>query len=148
MTSWYCCRPARQLGARRRVPIRNWIAIGLLFGIGALTVLLLGPYYNLSFRFDPQELLDQYVGASPAGQPVGDVSGAGTPDQGRLCEERPGRATDARGISTRIGPAPTADPRLVPVHRPGARSRSGVLSLHREGDIRGQERPLQHCQRD
>jgi hypothetical protein len=47
MTSSYCCRPARQLGARRRVPIRNWIAIGLLFGIGALTVLLLGPYYNL-----------------------------------------------------------------------------------------------------
>ncbi len=69
MTSSSCCRPARQLGARRRVPIRNWIAIGLLFEIGALTVLLLGPYYNLSFRFDPQELLDQYVEAPQPASP-------------------------------------------------------------------------------
>ena len=33
----------------------------LLLATGALTVGLLWPYYNLSFRFDPQNLLDRYV---------------------------------------------------------------------------------------
>src|SRR5918995_6440774 len=35
----------------------DWIALGLLFAIGALAVLMLWPYYNLTFRFDPQGLL-------------------------------------------------------------------------------------------
>ena len=39
----------------------DWLAVGLLLGIGALTVVLLWPYYNLSFRFDAQDLLDRYV---------------------------------------------------------------------------------------
>jgi len=39
----------------------DWLAISLLLGIGALTVALLWPYYNLTFRFDPQDLLDTYV---------------------------------------------------------------------------------------
>jgi uncharacterized membrane protein len=39
----------------------DWLAVGLLLGIGALTVVLLWPYYNLSFRFDAQDLLDTYV---------------------------------------------------------------------------------------
>ncbi len=43
------------------VPTWNWIAIGLLLAIGALAVLMLWPYYNLSFRFDAGELLDRYV---------------------------------------------------------------------------------------
>jgi hypothetical protein len=33
----------------------------VLLAIGALTVALLWPYYNLSFRFDAQDLLDRYV---------------------------------------------------------------------------------------
>jgi hypothetical protein len=39
----------------------DWIALGLLFAIGALAVLLLWPYYNLTFRFDPEDLLVRYV---------------------------------------------------------------------------------------
>jgi hypothetical protein len=39
----------------------DWLAVLLLLAIGALTVLLLWPYYNLSFRFDAQDLLDRYV---------------------------------------------------------------------------------------
>ena len=39
----------------------DWIALGLLVAIGALSVFLLWPYYNLSFRFDPPDLLARYV---------------------------------------------------------------------------------------
>jgi uncharacterized membrane protein len=39
----------------------DWIALGLLFAIGALAVLMLWPYYNLTFRFDPEDLLGRYV---------------------------------------------------------------------------------------
>ena len=39
----------------------DWIALGLLFAIGALAVFPLWPYYNLTFRFDPEELLARYV---------------------------------------------------------------------------------------
>jgi uncharacterized membrane protein len=43
----------------------DWLAVVLLLAIGALTVVLLWPYYNLSFRFDPQDLLDRYVDSQP-----------------------------------------------------------------------------------
>jgi hypothetical protein len=39
----------------------DWTALGLLFAIGALAVLMLWPYYNLTFRFDPEDLLARYV---------------------------------------------------------------------------------------
>lgn len=39
----------------------DWIALALLVTIGALAVLLLWPYYNLTFRFDPEELIARYV---------------------------------------------------------------------------------------
>ena len=39
----------------------DWLALGLLFAIGALAVFLLWPYYNLAFRFDPEDLLARYV---------------------------------------------------------------------------------------
>jgi hypothetical protein len=39
----------------------DWLAVVLLLAIGALTVVLLWPYYNFSFRFDAQNLLDTYV---------------------------------------------------------------------------------------
>lgn len=39
----------------------DWMALGLLFLIGILTVFMLWPYYNYTFRFDPEELLDRYV---------------------------------------------------------------------------------------
>jgi hypothetical protein len=39
----------------------DWIALGLLVAIGALAVFLLWPYYNLTFRFDPEELIARYV---------------------------------------------------------------------------------------
>lgn len=41
----------------------DWTAIILLLLIGALTVVLLWPYYELSFRFDPEDLLTRYVDA-------------------------------------------------------------------------------------
>jgi hypothetical protein len=39
----------------------DWAALLLLFLVGALTVFVLWPYYNYTFRFDPEELLAQYV---------------------------------------------------------------------------------------
>jgi hypothetical protein len=39
----------------------DWIALALLVAIGALAVLLLWPYYNLTFRFDPEDLIARYV---------------------------------------------------------------------------------------
>ena len=41
----------------------DWLAISLLLLIGTLTVALLWPYYDLSFRFDPEDLLRSYVDA-------------------------------------------------------------------------------------
>jgi hypothetical protein len=43
------------------IGVWDWIAISLLFGIGVLTVFMLWPYYNFSFRFDAEELLHDYV---------------------------------------------------------------------------------------
>jgi hypothetical protein len=43
----------------------DWIALALLFGIGALIVIMLWPYYNYTFRFDPKELLEKYVDSNP-----------------------------------------------------------------------------------
>jgi hypothetical protein len=39
----------------------DWIALGLLVAIGSLAVFLLWPYYNLTFRFDPEDLITRYV---------------------------------------------------------------------------------------
>jgi hypothetical protein len=39
----------------------DWTALGLLVAIGGLAALMLWPYYNLTFRFDPEELLARYV---------------------------------------------------------------------------------------
>ena len=39
----------------------DWTALGLLVAIGGLAVYLLWPYYNLTFRFDPEDLLARYV---------------------------------------------------------------------------------------
>ncbi|WP_224543492.1 hypothetical protein [Mesorhizobium sp. CA16] len=45
----------------------EWIAVSLLFSIGGLIVFMLWPYHQYSFRFDPEELLHQYVdGDGPA----------------------------------------------------------------------------------
>ena len=45
----------------------DWLAVALLFGLGVLIVILLWPYYQYRFRFDPAELLDRYVdGDRPA----------------------------------------------------------------------------------
>ncbi len=45
----------------------DWIAGALLFSIGGLIVFMLWPYHRYSFRFDPEELLRQYVdGNRPA----------------------------------------------------------------------------------
>jgi hypothetical protein len=39
----------------------DWVALGLLVGIGVLTVFMVWPYHNYVFRFDPEELLTRYV---------------------------------------------------------------------------------------
>jgi hypothetical protein len=44
----------------------EWLAVAFLIGIGALAVLVLWPYYNLWFRFDPEELLATYVDGEPS----------------------------------------------------------------------------------
>jgi len=42
----------------------EWVALGLLLGLGALIALMLWPYYNYTFRLDPIELLRDYGGAA------------------------------------------------------------------------------------
>ena len=52
------------LGARALedgVDVWDWVALGLLVAIGGLAVFLLWPYYNLTFRFDPEDLVARYV---------------------------------------------------------------------------------------
>jgi hypothetical protein len=44
----------------------DWIAVALLLLIGALIAIMLWPYYNLTFRFDPEELQNRYVDGSAA----------------------------------------------------------------------------------
>jgi hypothetical protein len=39
----------------------DWAALVLLFLVGALIVFILWPYYNYTFRFDPEELLTMFV---------------------------------------------------------------------------------------
>jgi hypothetical protein len=39
----------------------DWAALLLLFLVGALIVFILWPYYNYTFRFDPEDLLATYV---------------------------------------------------------------------------------------
>jgi hypothetical protein len=38
-----------------------WAGVSIMLGIGILTVIILWPYYHLSFRFDAKQLLDDYV---------------------------------------------------------------------------------------
>ena len=38
-----------------------WVAITLLFAIGTLAVIMLWPYYDFAFRFDPEDLLARYL---------------------------------------------------------------------------------------
>ena len=39
----------------------DWIAVALLFVVGSLVAFMVWPYYNYTFRFDPEDLLAQYV---------------------------------------------------------------------------------------
>lgn len=39
----------------------DWIGIALLLSIGALLCFMLWPYYNYTFRFDPETLIERYV---------------------------------------------------------------------------------------
>jgi hypothetical protein len=43
----------------------DWIAAALLFQIGALIVFMLWPYHRYAFRFDPEDLLRQYIDGKP-----------------------------------------------------------------------------------
>jgi hypothetical protein len=43
----------------------DWVAVAILFLVGMLIAFMLWPYYNYTFRFDPEELLSQFVDASP-----------------------------------------------------------------------------------
>jgi len=58
------------LGARALadgLAVWDWIALALLFAVGAAVAFMLWPYHNYTFRFDPQDLLDDYVDShSPA----------------------------------------------------------------------------------
>lgn len=44
----------------------DWVALVVLFLIGILMAFMLWPYYNYTFRFDPEELLAQYVDGDTA----------------------------------------------------------------------------------
>ncbi|MCA0034040.1 MULTISPECIES: hypothetical protein [unclassified Mesorhizobium] len=43
----------------------DWLALALLFLIGLLTVIMVWPYYNYTFRFDPEQLLQEFVDRDP-----------------------------------------------------------------------------------
>jgi hypothetical protein len=43
----------------------DWAALALLVLLGASIVFMLWPYYNYTFRFDPEELLARYVDREP-----------------------------------------------------------------------------------
>jgi hypothetical protein len=45
----------------------DWVALASLVGVGALAVVVLWPYYDFWFRFDPRELIDRYVDGQPDG---------------------------------------------------------------------------------
>ena len=48
----------------------DWVAVVMLLLVGMLIVFMLWPYYNYTFRFDPEELLSQFVDTStPASMP-------------------------------------------------------------------------------
>jgi hypothetical protein len=49
----------------------DWVAVVLLFLVGALMAFMLWPYYNYTFRFDPEELLARFVDVeTPASMPT------------------------------------------------------------------------------
>jgi hypothetical protein len=50
----------------------DWTALGLLVAIGGLAVFVLWPYYNLTFRFDPEDLLARFVDV-PEPVPIADM---------------------------------------------------------------------------
>ena len=58
------------LGARALsdgLGVWDGVAVALLFVVGGLVVFMLWPYQGYTFRFDPEELLDQFVdGDTPA----------------------------------------------------------------------------------
>ena len=43
----------------------DWAALIMLLLVGASIVFMLWPYYNYTFRFDPEELLARYVDREP-----------------------------------------------------------------------------------
>ncbi|MER8486254.1 hypothetical protein [Mesorhizobium sp. M1322] len=45
----------------------DWLALALLFLIGLLVVIMLWPYYAFTFRFDPEQLLQDFVDKNPSG---------------------------------------------------------------------------------
>ena len=50
---------------RNGLGLWDWTALGLLLAIGILTVFMVWPYHNYTFRFDPAELLTRYVDEAP-----------------------------------------------------------------------------------
>jgi hypothetical protein len=43
----------------------DWVALALLVAIGGLAAGLLWPYYDLAYRFDPEDLIKEYIEADP-----------------------------------------------------------------------------------
>lgn len=43
----------------------DWAALVMLFLVGASIVVMLWPFYNYTFRFDPEDLLARYVDRNP-----------------------------------------------------------------------------------
>jgi hypothetical protein len=39
----------------------DWVALGSLVGVGGLAVVMLWPYYNFWFRFDPRDLIERLI---------------------------------------------------------------------------------------
>jgi hypothetical protein len=47
------------------IGVWDWVALGSLLGVGGLAVVMLWPYYNFWFRFDPRDLIERYVDRQP-----------------------------------------------------------------------------------
>jgi len=98
------------------VPAWNWIAIGLLFAIGALSVVMLWPYYNLTFRFDAADLLERYIDA-PKPSSMSEIHRSlALQIRADWGAKRSHRSSHPRGVSARPHPAVAHDPGLVRVY--------------------------------
>ena len=93
------------------------VALAVLFLIGILTAFMLWPYYNYTFRFDPEELLAQFIDGDTTAVDVGDAPRAGDAHQDRHVGELANHPADSSRAAGVARPAVIGDRRVAPLDR-------------------------------